>query len=74
MEWVVETGAPRMVARFSHRAPASRAEVISRIRLWASSSGDGVMIPLEMVLTTSPPASRAPAVSQTAAMIRRRSG
>ncbi len=70
MAWVVDTGAPIQVARLIHSAPANRAENIAQTKTpgWATASG--ATIPREMVDTTSPPASSAPAVSQIAAMIR----
>ena len=69
MECVVETGAPIQVARFSHKADASSAAIIAQTKSRPSPSASGATIPPEMVLTTSPPAISAPAVSQIAAMI-----
>ena len=67
-EWVVETGAPTLVARFTHSAADTSAAIIAQMKLWVSATLVGSMMPLEMVETTSPPARRAPAVSHTAAM------
>jgi len=68
MEWVVETGAPAAVAILSQSAPASRAAVISQMKTLVSATASGLMIPLLMVLTTSPPAMMASAASKMAAM------
>src|SRR5690606_11388223 len=70
MAWVVDTGAPSTVARLTHTAAANRAAIISRMKSAASMAAGGVMMPLEMVSTTSPPARIAPAASHTAAMTR----
>ena len=68
IEWVVDTGAPIAVARFSHRAPASSAAIISQMNASLSPIFDGSMMPFLIVLTTSPPAISAPAASNTAAI------
>src|SRR5690554_2342991 len=67
IEWVVDTGAPIQVARFNHRAPASRAAVISQTKARGSSRLVGSIMPSLMVETTSPPAMIAPPASNTAA-------
>src|SRR5690554_1672642 len=67
MECVVDTGAPSQVARFSHRAPASNAAVISQTNVWVSPTLVGSIIPFLIVETTSPPAIIAPEASKTAA-------
>ena len=64
----MDTGAPTHVARLTHNADETRAAIIAQINTCASSTDAGSMIPLEMVDTTSPPASNAPALSQIAAM------
>ena len=68
MEWVVDTGAPIQVARFSHRAPARSAAVISHTKALTSSSLSAAIMPPLMVETTSPPAMMAPPASNTAAI------
>ena len=68
IECVVDTGAPTAVAMFNHSAAASKAASISQMKVSVSSISSGRMMPLRMVLTTSPPAMNAPAASQTAAM------
>jgi hypothetical protein len=68
--WVVETGAFSTVARFTHRAEEISAAIISQTKVSVVGTVEGSMMPLEMVETTSPPASRAPALSQMAAMMR----
>ena len=70
MEWVVETGAFRMVARLIHAAAARRTAIITRTKSSTCISGSGVTIPFEIFETTSPPARRAPTVSHTAAITR----
>ncbi len=67
-EWVVETGAPTHVARFTQSAEEISAAIIAQMNNCALAIPAGSMIPLEMVETTSPPANRAPALSHTAAM------
>ncbi len=69
IEWVVETGAPSAVAIFSQTAPASRAAIINQIKVSASPIMSGLIMPFLMVLTTSPPAMRAPAASKIAAIM-----
>jgi len=66
--WVVETGAPKKVAKLSHRAAASSAANMAVRKVAASGIKSGSMMPLEMVATTSPPAINAPAVSKMAAI------
>ena len=56
------------MARFSQSAAASRAAIISRMKVSAFWTTSGETMPEAMVLTTSPPASMAPAVSKMAAM------
>ena len=68
-ECVVDTGAPTHVARLTHRADEISAAIIAQMNTWESATDAGSMIPFEMVDTTSPPASRAPALSQMAAMM-----
>ena len=68
MEWVVETGQPRADANASQQPAASKAASMPN----TSSSGlsaicDGSTMPLRMVRVTLPPASAAPANSNTAA-------
>ena len=67
-ECVVDTGAPTQVAILTQSADDISAAIIAQIKIWLSDTDDGSMIPLEMVDTTSPPASNAPAVSHTAAI------
>ena len=67
-ECVVETGAPTHVAKLTHSADEIRAAIIAQMKISLSDTEDGSMIPLEIVETTSPPASNAPAVSHTAAI------
>ena len=69
-ECVVDTGALKYVARLTQRADAKRADIMAQMKVWLSFTKDGLMIPFAMVLTTSPPAKRAPALSKTAAIIR----
>ena len=68
MAWVVDTGAPRNVARCTQSAEASSADIITHTNTPALGTSAGSMMPLEMVSTTSPPASSAPAHSKMAAM------
>ena len=68
MEWVVETGAFSKVARLIHSAAANNALNIKARKVATSIASPGEMIPFETVLTTSPPARMAPALSQTAAI------
>src|SRR6056297_604535 len=67
-EWVVETGAPTRVARLTQSAADRRAAIIAQMKMCASATLRGSMMSLEMVETTSPPASSAPALSQIAAI------
>lgn len=67
-EWVVETGAPMKVARFTQSAADSSAAIIAVTNTRLSARLSGATIPLEIVSTTSPPASSAPALSQMAAI------
>ncbi len=69
IECVVDTGAPKAVARLSQMAAASSAAVISQMKRSGSVTASGRMMPFWMVETTSPPAMSAPAASNTAAMI-----
>ena len=66
--WVVETGAPKAVAMLSQRAPAKSAAIIKAIKIRAFGIREGSMIPFFTVLTTSPPAIKAPAASKIAAI------
>ena len=59
-EWVVETGAPTQVARFTQRADETNAAIIAQTKISAEATAAGSMMPFEMVLTTSPPASKRP--------------
>ena len=68
IECVVDTGAPTAVAMLSHRAPASSAAIISQIKTSVLPMAAGSIIPFLIVLTTSPPAIRAPEASKIAAM------
>ena len=70
MEWVVETGALSAVARLIHRAAARRAHTIRSRKDSTLKDSSGLMIPFATVLTTSPPASSAPALSHTTAIVR----
>ena len=67
-ECVVDTGAPIQVARFTHKAADKTAANIAQMNIAAVCMLSGAMIPLAMVDTTSPPASRAPALSKMAAI------
>ena len=67
-EWVVETGAPTHVARLTQSAEETSAAIIAQMNTRVSDTPAGSMMPLEMVETTSPPASKAPADSHKAAM------
>src|SRR3546814_20239327 len=49
MEWVVDTGAPIQVARFNHRAPASRAAIINQTKVIESPMWAGLITPLLIV-------------------------
>ena len=69
IEWVVDTGAFKIVARFIQSAADNNAASIMIWNLPTSSASPGDTIPLATVFTTSPPASNAPAASQIAAMI-----
>ncbi len=71
MECVVDTGAPSQVARFSQSDAAISADIIAQMKICGSAIASGDTMPPEMVLTTSPPAISAPAVSKTAAIIKR---
>ena len=68
IEWVVETGAFKKVARLIHSAAANRALSIRFRKSVAVTPSPGLMMPLATVCTTSPPARIAPALSQTAAI------
>ena len=67
-EWVVDTGAPTYVARFTHNAADRRAAIMAQTKVDASPMLSGAMMPLAIVLTTSPPAINAPADSNTTAI------
>src|SRR6056297_4363788 len=67
-EWVVETGVPTRVARFTQSAADISDAIIAQVKVFASATPAGSMIPFDMVETTSPPARSAPALSQIAAM------
>ncbi len=67
MECVVETGAPRAVARLSQSAPASKAANMTQANNAGSAMASASMMPPLMVPTTSPPATMAPSASNTAA-------
>src|SRR3990167_7406383 len=67
IECVVETGAPTAVAKLSQIAPASKADIINQTKL-SPGKCPGLIIPLRIVLTTSPPASIAPIASKIAAI------
>ena len=67
-EWVVDTGAPTYVAKFTQSAELINAAIIAHIKTCPSATASVSMIPLEIVETTSPPAKSAPALSQTAAI------
>ncbi len=69
IEWVVETGAPMAVAKFSQSPAARSAAIISQMNVSRSLIEPGSMMPCLMVLTTSPPAMIAPADSKMAAMM-----
>ena len=68
MECVVDTGAPRNVAKLTQSADEISAAIIAQMKTSWPATLSGLMIPLEMVETTSPPAKSAPAVSHTAAI------
>ena len=68
MECVVDTGAPIEVARLIQRAAASSAASITQRNVSGLAIISGSMMPLRMVLTTSPPAMMAPIASKTPAM------
>ena len=65
---VVETGAPSQVDRFTHRAAAIIAQIITRTNPSEVAKPSGATMPPAMVSTTSPPASTAPRLSNTAAI------
>src|SRR6056297_3788738 len=67
-EWVVETGAPTLVARLTQSAAEISAASMAPTKMRASATLLGSIMPLEMVDTTSPPAKSAPADSQIAAI------
>ena len=68
IECVVDTGELKKVARFIHNAAANKALSIKYLKLVTETSVPGEIIPLETVLTTSPPANKAPELSHTAAI------
>ena len=61
---VVDTGAPTTVARLTQSAAETSAAIIAQTNVLVSATCEGSMIPLEIVATTSPPASSAPALSK----------
>ena len=67
-ECVVETGAPTHVARLTQSAEEISAAIIAQTKMRGSAIPAGSMIPREIVETTSPPASSAPALSKMAAI------
>src|SRR5690606_33523396 len=69
-EWVVDTGAPKKVARLSHSAAANRADIMDHTNIMGVWNWSDDAMPLEMVWTTSPPAMMAPDASHRAAMTR----
>jgi hypothetical protein len=70
IEWVVETGQPRVEAIISHTAAASSAPSMPKTRISGRSTIElGSMIPLRMVEVTWPPAIAAPANSKMPAMM-----
>ena len=69
IEWVVETGAPIHVDRLTHMAADISDAIIAQIKVVASATELGSMIFREIVDTTSPPASNAPALSASAAIV-----
>ena len=69
IEWVVETGELKKVAKLIQRAAASNALNIKYLNCVVFINSPGDIIPFETVLTTSPPANKAPELSQTAAII-----
>ena len=69
MACVVDTGAPKYVARCTHSAEASSADIMIHTNVSAFGTRAGSMMPLEIVSTTSLPAISAPAHSKTAAMM-----
>ena len=70
IEWVVETGAPMMVARLTHSADDSSADIMTMMKAFVVSVASRTIRLREMVDTTSPPASRAPEASHIAAISR----
>ncbi len=68
MACVVETGAPRYVARWIHSAADSMAAVMTSTNSTTRIDSSGRKIRFDTVSTTSPPARMAPAASQIAAM------
>ena len=69
MECVVDTGAPKAVAKFNHKAPANKAASMTLANSAGSESCLASMMPPLIVPTTSPPATIAPKASNTAAMV-----
>ena len=67
-ECVVETGAPTHVAKFTQSAADKSAANIAQIKMPEVCMLSGAMMPFAMVDTTSPPASNAPMLSNTAAI------
>ena len=68
MECVVDTGKPLRLANKSHKAAASSADIMMKMKsLGARATTDRSTMPLRMVSVTSPPAITAPLTSKTAA-------
>ena len=67
-ECVVETGAPIQVARLTHNAADNNAAIIAQIKVADDCIVLGSTIPFAMVETTSPPAIKAPALSNIIAI------
>ena len=64
----MDTGAPTHVARFTQRAADSNAAIMAHMNVSGVPMLSGAMMPLAMVETTSPPAIKAPALSNTMAI------
>ena len=68
MEWVVDTGELKKVAKLIQRAAANNALNIKYLNCVVFINSPGDIIPFETVLTTSPPANNAPELSHIAAI------
>ena len=68
MECVVDTGELKKVAKFIQRAAANNALNIRYLKSVVVTKSPGDIMPLETVLTTSPPANNAPELSHIAAI------